>query len=818
MPNPAEIRRLSWLRGLSLDVRLAARMILREPLFCARVALIIALGTCGATTTFSVFNAVVLQILPYKEAGRLFRIWTTPIRLVSARAGLSVGDLVDLRDETKAFDSLGAYRDPHSVDFTDRGEFERFNAVFVYGDFFKTLGVRPVLGRWILPSDNIPANSQVVVLSYAVWQAHFASDSGIIGRNIHLDKALYTIVGVMPQLFEFPNDTVQVWVPESVGPQLLHDHGQRDRFAFGRLSRGINQQEAQAELNVTETEINQIAVGSDRTGGVAIGPLRDEMVGSTERIFLFLFAATFAILLITCANVANLLTAKNAYRQRSLATMGVLGASPIRIFQQLLAESAILALLGTSLGLIISIWGLHLLRPILPPNISRLNHITVEIRVVGFAFFVAFLTGTISGTVPAFRFSHQDLSTSLKGGAFGLRRKRPVFLSDSPQRMMVMSQISLAVILTFCAGLLVHSLARLASVDIGFEPQNLSVIEFSRHGLAQRPLVYNEVLAKVDALPGIKSAALVAPTPLSGSSNLMMFAVESNARGWTATPPILYITVSNGYFSTMGIPVLRGRSFEDQDNSNSPCVAIINRETELAYWPDEDALGKRINLNAGATKAKAYYCAIIGLVGNARELDLKTKSGLKVYFCASQRGPMGYAMVVRTSSAVPISSDAVLDRVLSDENSQAPASVRTMSELVDKSIVDPRFRAILVGTFAVLALLLATIGVYSFTIYLIGKRSHEIGIRMALGAQRSHILQEIVRGELAGIVIGVALGLCGAITLGRFLESLLFEVKYTDSVTFFAVPLIVSSAALLATYSAAVRATKDDPEVLLRDE
>ncbi len=592
-------------------------------------------------------------------------------------------------------------------------------------------------------------------------------------------------------------------------------------MVLARLKDGASLERASAELNTIARRLAEQHPDLEQDLGFAAARFGDEVIGPVEPLLLVLFGAVGLILLIACANVANLLLARNSSRRQEIAVRLALGAGRSRIVSQLLAESLLLALLGGVLAIGAAQFGIRLTGALAPPTISRLQGLSIDRTVLGFALLVSALTGILVGIIPALRASRPDLVASLKEGTFASRAGFRVFRGQRLESLLAVLQVSMAVVLLVGAGLLLRSLSRLMTVRLGFDPQNLLLVQFSPRTLEQGGKFRPEVLQEVAALPGVESAARGDILVLGEHGGInTWFAFQSRDSGWKVSPFVEMQSVSPTYFRTMRVPILRGRGFTEHDIENAPCVVAVNQSMARLLWPNEDPIGKQIDLDVDQNLKigkKPFLCDVVGTAGDARDLNLETDPRPEIYFCDLQRG-IGQFLIVRTARNPLALASAVLNRAWSVDKNLHVARVLTMDDVIAQALVEPRFRAGLLTLFAALAITLAAVGTYGMIAYSASRRAHEIGIRMALGAGRRDVLRLVIGQAVIVSVTGALAGLLAALALSRFISSLLYGVRTTDAATFMFASALVVASALLAGYIPARRATKVDPMVALRYE
>ena len=800
-----------------LDVLTAARTVRRAHVFPIRIILPIALGIALSSVAFVAFDCLVLRAVPYPKPHELVLISSDSASWGLFKGGLSIPDLKDIQLQASSFAAVGAARADSGMDLSTPGWFQQVSDALVCGDFFKVIGLKPVLGRWLLPEDNDPAKSSVVVLSYGLWQEMFGSDATVLGRTVLLDNKPFTVVGVMPSAFRFPSANVQVWIPQPYTSSVISDRLLRDQPVIARLKPSVSVRRAQAELQAVAIRIARTFPESNAGWEFRVRSLEEDTVGPVKPAAEILLAATLMILLIACANIGNLLVIRNISRRQEIAIKLTLGASRLQLFRQLLYESVILALVGGLLGVAFSIWGLRLLRAIAPSTLPQLHEAAVDPALIGYGFLLALLTGAVFGTVPALYATRVDLSQSLRDG-FSPLKTFSGFHGHHLRAIFVCVQVALAVVLAMASGWMLHSLVRLTAVSVGFQPRNLRAVELSRMpDRSKKVLFFRSVLGNVSSLPGVDSAALVSLTPFRGDSMLMMVSPESQSGRRRITPFVEFRTVSPGYFGTMQIPLMQGRNFKDGDRPDSPCVIIVNRSLSHAFWPEERALDKRIELG-GAGLDNPYYCVVVGVVGDSRDIALESPPTPEIYFLDTQRPALSYSLVIRTDRSGPAFAAAVRERVLSLRKSEELTDVKNVEDAVETALAGPRLRTEVAGLFAIASLFLAIAGVYGVTAYSASLRRQEIGVRIAMGAQGADILKSMLRDSMIVTITGITLGVGSALAVGRILGSLLFEIRSTDSASLIFIPMIVLAGSVLASYIPARQAARLDASTLLRHQ
>ncbi|MFY9609328.1 MAG: ABC transporter permease [Blastocatellia bacterium] len=800
------------------DIKYGARTLRRSPGFTGVAILALALGIGGNSAIFSVVNAVLLRPLPYAEPDRIMRIFATAPERGLDQTSSSYQRTTAITEQNQLFEHAGAYTFD-TANLTGIDEPLQLTAIRMSAGVLEVLKVRPAAGRNFLPEEDKPGGAQVVILSHTLWQRQFGSAPDTVGKAVTLDGASCAVVGIMPEGFSFPAAQIDCWLPRAFEPSFLSreavERGSGFLSMVGRLKPGVTRQQAQAEVEGI-AEGNKIPDQPDASFGVLVVPLPEVVTQGVRPTLFILLGAVAFVLLIACANVANLLLAKAAGRQKEIAVRAALGASRTRLIRQFLTESVLLALMAGSLGVLLASWGVDLLVGAATGNIPRALEISVDGRVLVFTLVVAVLTGVIFGLAPALQASKTDLNDALKdtgrGSTGGLRIRI--------RSGLVVAEVALSVVLLIGAGLLIRSFVLLQNVDAGFNPGRVLVANISlpnsRYAQpAQRTAFYNRLCQELAALPGAVSAGATQSLPLSGSDARTPTAIEGRPVPPLAERPIVSVgIVSPDYFRTMGIPLLQGRFFTEQDNATSQIAVIINQSFARRFFPDEDPIGKHI-LGGGSPPQSRE---IIGVVGDIRHTGLDSSPAEGFFLSSDQRPQLAMAVVLKTAGPPLSLSAAVRSSVLAIDKDQPIASLQTMEEVVSGSISNQRFTLLLLGLFAAVALALAAIGIYSVMAYTVTQRTGEIGLRMALGAQTRDVLKLVVGQGMSMALVGVAVGLAGAFALTRVMTSLLFSVSATDPITFVAIPLILVVVALAACIVPARRAAKVDPMVALRYE
>jgi putative ABC transport system permease protein len=810
-----EQRALPMIETLVQDVRYGLRQLRRNPGFTVVAVLTLALGIGANTAIFSVVDAVLLRSMRYKDPSRLVVIWETYQQF--PKVWVSVPNFRDWQEQTDAFEAIGGYHlagESDQFTLTGHGEPQRIQGTFASANLFGLLGVRAALGRVFVPAEDEPGTGPVVVLSYALWQRLFASDPRTIGRNISLSGKSYTVVGIMPPNFRFP-DWAELWMPlGQMGRDELASRVYHPLEVVGRLKAGVTLAAAQAQINTLAGRLGREYPKTNGGWRVTVIPLREELLGKVQPALLILFGATGLVLLIACANVASLTLARASAREKEMAVRAALGAGRPRLIRQLLSESLTLSGAGGALGLLLALWGRDLLAKAGPAGVPSLRDVSIDGRVLAFSALISILTGLIFGLVPAFQSSTVCLSESLQRGTrTGGTSRRTSRLRGS----VVVIQLALALIVLTGAGLLVKSFVRLVGVDPGFSKKNLLTARIDLSASEHRNLgqFFEQISDRLRALPGVKTVGLINDLPLSPEAALKTrFVAERSPLSSPGEYPVAELRLTGpDYFRAMGIPLLKGRYFRSWAEEQQLASVIINETMARRFFPHQDPLGQRLNL--GPEAPRPSWVSIIGVAGDVRDFGLANEPQNDIYFDAADSSMY---VVLRTASD-PSGLASAVRRVVQSADPDVPVTqVVTGEELVSGDLASRRFSMGLLGLFAGMALILSAIGIYGVISYGVAQRTHEIGIRMALGAERVQVLNLVVRQGLLLTCVGVAIGLAGAFGLSRFLATLLYDVKPTDPATFGTVSLVLAAVALLASFIPARRATKVDPMVALRYE
>lgn len=797
------------------DIRYGLRNLLKHPTFAVTALITLAIGIGANATIFSFVNGVLLRPLPYPESERLVVINETAYKQGIESMSTSFPNFLDWRAQNRVFEDVGSYSDGLNFSLTGVGEPERLRGADVSQGTFELLRVAPVLGRTFTAEEDKPKQDAVVILGNGLWQRRFGSDPQIVGKTITLNSRQRTVVGVMPSGFEFPVNA-ELWVPLGLDTTMFTrtDHG---LGTIARLKSGATLAQAQAEMDVIARRIEEQNPVTNEGLGVRLSSLHAQLTGDYRQALLILLGVVGFVLLVACANVANLMLARTTARQKEFAVRAALGASRFRIIRQTLTESLLLSILGAGLGLLLAMWGVKLIMAVIPVELPFWMNFNLDLRVLTFTSVVSLLTAVIFGTMPAVLGTRIDLNTTLKEGG----RSAVSAARHRTRGLLVVIEVALALMVLVGAGLMIKSFMNLRQVGPGFNEKN--VLTFAV-GLPrakykeqqQRGEFFRQLVERVRTLPGVNSAAATATLPLTGDNWGRSLTVEGfPVLSVGQAPMIQHTVVTPGYFHTMGIPMLVGRDFTDQDSADAQKVTIVDERLAHEYWPNESPIGKRIRF--GPPEANEPWHTVIGVVGAVRHARLDAETRKSVYLPHLQIPVPGLSVVVQGKN--PLSLVGALRSQIREMDPDLPVvDLMMMDEVVSQSVWQNRLYAILFAVFGGVAMLLAAVGIYGVMSYSVTQRTQEIGIRMALGAQVKDVLRLVVRGGLSLSAIGVAIGLAGAFALTRLMRSLLFSVTTTDAGTFIVVSLALLFVALLACYIPARRATKVDPLVALRFE
>jgi putative ABC transport system permease protein len=808
------------------DLRYAARVLRKSPGFTLIAVIAIALGVGANSAIFSVVNAVLLKPLDYRDPSQLVLLQHNYKKL-DLKATVAPAGYAYYRDNAKSFSDVAAFTG-FSANLTGEGEPERLNGMYVTANMFPALGAQAAEGRTLLAEENEAGRNKVIVLSDGFWHRRFAG-LPVVGKSVTLNGEPYTVVGIMPPNFslgrEFGGQTPDLWAPITFKPeQLAPDTGWSVEYlnVIARMKPGVSIRQAQAEMDSIASDVRRqfLTDTEESSWGLLLTPLDEFVVGKIRTALWILLGAVLFVLLIACANVANLTLARSAVRQKEIAVRAALGASRWRVVRQLLTESVLLSLVGGGVGLLLAMWGVDLLLKLNGSKIPRAAEIGLDSRVVLFTLGVSLLTGIVFGLAPAFQTSDVNLHDTLKEGG----RSGKTGVRRGVRNALVVAEMSFAVVLLVGAGLLIRSFMQLQQVSPGFEPRGVLAMQVSlpqnKYADANaRALFGRRMLEQLRALPGVKSAGTTTSLPMSGANQSGSFTIEGKPQAPGEDPPHgSRWLASEDYFETMGIRLVRGRLFDAHDTSDAQQVAIVDETLARKYWGTEDPVGKRITFEG--PDSKPIWREVVGLVEHVRNEGLEGESRGEYYAPYAQAtggGPNLY-IAVRTDGDPASLAPSVRGAIAGVDRDLPVFRVATMEQMVSDSLAQRRFSMLLFGIFAALALVLAVVGLYGVMSYAVAQRTHEIGLRMALGAQGSDVLRMVVGQGMGLVAVGLGVGLLGALALTRLMSSLLYGVSAADPLTYAGIAILLGSVALLASYLPARRATKVDPMVALRYE
>jgi putative ABC transport system permease protein len=812
-----EIRMGQFIETMWRDVRTGVRALVHSPVFTVVTVLSLALGIGANTAIFSVVNGLLLRPLPYPEPEQIVHVWHTPPQQSFPgldRFSVSPANYLDWKAQSSAFEQMAVYTDTGLSLSTSNDPLPLTGAV-VSSDFFSVLRTNAMQGRTFTPDEERPGRDQVVVIGHALWQRAFGANPNIIGQTLTLNSRSFTVVGIMPAGFEFPREA-ELWVPlawDDADRQVRSDH---NYLVIARLKQNVSPQQAQAEMNTISSRLEQQYPEANKGWGAVVIPLREDLVGDIRLALLVLFGAVGFVLLIACANVANLMLARGANRQKEMAVRIALGAGRARLVRQLLTESVLLAVTGGVLGLLLAVWGSRMLVRL--GSLPNSGYIGIDTWALGFTLLVSFVVGIIIGIVPALQFTRTSISETLKQGS-GRTGGSPI--KQHTRKALVISEVALSLVLLIGAGLMIRSFWKLQNVDPGFDTSNALtmsiVLNYIRYSEPHQRLAFvDRAIENIRAVPGVVSVGTTTKIPLAGGGSTQPFSIEGRPTAAIAEQPMAQTRyISPDYFRAIGIPLRQGRFFSDQDRDNSQPVIIISEAMARRFWPGENPIGRRLTPSFHSEQGARE---IVGVVGDVKTTGLDVDASAMMYLPYKQFPLPFMSFVVRTASNPESLVQPVSKAIYSIDKEQALTNVQTMEQVLTKSLSGRRFNMTLLLTFAGVALVLAAVGVYGVINYTVTLRRRELGIRMALGAKTMDVLRLVLGQGLALTLIGVGAGLISAFALTRLMASLLYGVTATDYLTFVSVSAVLIAVGLAASYVPARRATKVNPTIALRTE
>ena len=798
------------------DIRYGARMLFKSPGFAAVAIISLALGIGANTAVFSVVNAALLKTLPYHEPQTLVLVWGEDKAAGSSRGQVSATDVADYRARNHVFSEMSTYSDFRPV-LTGAGEPERIFGAQVGDGFFEVMQVKPLLGRSFTPEEQVDGKDYVAVLGHALWQKRFAGDPNIVGKTITLSSRPYTVIGVLPADFHsLPRGLLpapaEFYRPVAEQPNDK-ERASRHLRAIARLKPGVTLSEAQAEMDLIARQLQAEHPDSDANLGIHLVNLRDDLVSPVRPALLMLLGAVVFLLLIACANVGNLLLARSITRYREVAIRAAVGASRARLVRQFVTESVLLAAAGGILGVLTAMWCTSSIQAFGSRVVPMLGSVEIDGGVLAFAFALSMVTGVAFGSAPALRASRVNLNETLNDGG----RTPGAGSTRSPLRSaLVVTEVALAMVLLISAGLLIKTVVRLNSVNPGFNSQRLVTMNVwlprAKYTKAEQwNGFFDRLVQRLEALPTVESAGLTSILPAGDNFDRRTIEIEGQPRRPSELPDIDNYFVTPDYVRTMAIPLVRGRALNGQDTADAPLAVLISESMAKKFWPNDDAVGKRVRFYNSDPTAQRPWRTIVGVVGDVKQYGLDTSGGIALYVPQLQQPQTTMTLVVRTQTEPAAMIESIRREILAIDPEQAVFNVATMEEVLASSIALRRISMFLLAGFAGLALLLAAIGIYGVLAQAVVQRTHEIGIRMALGAQARDVLKLIIRQGMSLTAIGIAVGLAGAFALTRLLASLLFGVGATDPMTFVWIPILLAAVSFFACYLPARRAARLDP-------
>jgi putative ABC transport system permease protein len=804
------------------DIRYGLRLLIKRPGFTAVALVALALGIGANTAIFSVVNAVLLRQLPYRDPSRLVMVWENNRRSGRSQNVISPANFLDWRDQNTVFEDMAMFID-FRFNLSGVDDPEELPGQIAQVNLFDVLGVNAAMGRTFAPENSERGRDNVVILSHGIWQRRYGGDPDIVGKSIMLNGESNTIVGVMPSGFQLYvkqgsqiGKPVEIWLPWTYNPRARVRAG-RAWMSVARMKPDVTLTQAQTEMDSIAARFEEQYPEFDKGWGATVVPIREQFVGEIKKALLILLAAVGFVLLIACANVANLLLARAATRQKEIAIRTALGAGRRRVIRQLLTESVLLSLIGGGAGLLLALWGTDLLLALSPKDLLGVDRVALDRPVLAFTAAVSLITGVLFGLAPAIAASRTNLNETLKEGG---RDSTSGGRSRRIRNAFVVAEVALALVLLVGSGLMIKSLWRLQSVNPGFDSSKLLtarlLLPASKYKDSQRTEFFKQLVERLQALPGVRSATAIDALPFGGPGSATGFFISGQPAPAAGEKPVCDVRVIEpNFFDVMGIPLLEGRTFTDREAAQVSRVVVVNKALADLYFQGEDAIGKRIAIDMSDNPVPSE---IVGVVGDAKYAGVDVDARPMAYWPHPELARSFMTMIVRTESDPLTLAAALRHEVQAIDKDQPVADVRTMEQLMSSSIARTRFSAMLLVVFASVALVLAAVGIYGVMAYSVEQRTHEIGIRMALGAGRGDVVAMVVRQGMMLAGAGVVVGLGAAWALTRFLASLLYQVSATDTASFVSISIALGIVALAASLIPAYRATKVDPMVALRYE
>jgi putative ABC transport system permease protein len=806
--------------SLLRDLKFSVRSLLKHPGFAAVAVLTLALGIGANTTMFSTVDALLLHPFSFPNQDRLVVVFEQNRAVGTVRGSVAPGNFADWRDQNQVAEELVAIQQK-SFDVSDGSQPERFPGYGVTQGFFDALGVKAAQGRTLLPEDSEPGREQVVVLKHSFWQQHFAGDPGIVGKTINLNRKQFTVVGVMPADFNYPYNGGEMWTPLLFDPEEQKDRGSHYLRVIGLLKPGVSVAQAESVLDAIAQRAQQQFPETNSGRDASVVTLTDDAVRGARTGVPIAMGAVVFVLLIACANVANLLLVRAASRQRETAVRLALGASRSRLIRQALTESAVLGLLGGGLGLLISIWAIAALARGIPEGFSRFipgwNHLGINFTVLAFTFGLSMLAGMVAGLAPVWHSTRTNLNEALKAGG---RSDSGASIHNRLRSVLIVSEVALSLVLLIGAGLMVRSFVEMLRADLGIKPENVLALQISLprdtyEDTSKRLAFYQQLLARAGVLPGVGKAGAVNIVPFSSGDQSSTFQIIGQPPFPQGQEPDAQVRVTTPeYFEAIGTSLRRGRLFGAQDDTNATRVVLINEAFSKKFLPGQESIGQRLNFGGGEKETQE----IIGVVADVQDDDLDGEFDPIAYSPYAQNASFNMSLIIRGAQEPTRLASAVLSEVRALDPNVPVSNIKPVAQMIYERMSPKRLMTYMMAIFALIALLLASVGIYGVMSYAVTQRTREIGVRMALGAQAVDVLKLVVKNGMAMALVGVAIGLAGAYALTRLLANLLFKVAPTDLMTFAAVSISLIVVALIACYVPARRATKVDPLVALRYE